>query len=161
MDKTMGKIVSLLTAIYFLSTSLVACETRKRIDLKTLNTNPEKYVGKRVIVTTDLQSINDAPEAYIGKEVELFGNVSSTCFGVNNEWSFILKDNLKNRVKCYIGQYNQLDLNYHEMALENAVEKNEPITIVGRFKKQRIIALEWFEIDSVVYAPRVITYNWY
>ena len=157
----MNKIIALLVAALFLSVSLSACGTRVRTDLKSLNENPEKYSGKKVIVTTDLKSVVDSPEAYVGKGVELTGYVSSTHFEGSNEWSVILIDKKEKSVRCYIEGYKEIDLTYHEIALRKEVGKNRPVTVVGKFQKGLSIELEWFKTEGVVYTRDIITYNYY
>jgi hypothetical protein len=155
----MKKFIALLIGSFFLSASLSACGPMIKTDLKSLNENPEKYKGKRVIVTTNLKSVVDSPEAYLGKRIELAGYVRATRFEEPNEWSFILEDKSERSIKSYVEGYEDANLIMHELALGKAVKENELVTVVGEFQKGPRLELEWIEAEGLEYNIYILTWD--
>jgi hypothetical protein len=136
-----------------LSLILFSCSPMVKTDLKSLNENPEKYKGKRVIVTTDVKSLVDDPKAYRGKNIELTGYVKLDSFyfrGIN-DWSFILKDVEGKSVRCYEWEYRVSSWIMPEMALRRAEKENEQVTVVGKLEGGLKIELDWIEYKGQHY----------
>lgn len=157
----MKRLLFFLICSFFLSFSLLACGTMVKTTLNDLNENPEKYRGKRVMVTTDLENIVNAPTPYVGKRIELSGYLKETNFGENNVWNFILKDKAGRSVRCYVKQYEEIDLTNHELALGLASMEDESVTVVGSLEKDQSINLEWVQVGSLVYSTYIPTWRYY
>ena len=133
-----------------LSISLLSCAPLVKTDLKSLTKDPEKYRGKRVIITTDLKSLVENPAPYVGKQVELTGNVEGED-RKSNYWNFILKDEEGRTVKCYEREYRVDTWIVPKMAVRQAERNNEKITVVGRLKAGLRI-----ELDRIEYKGQTI-----
>lgn len=136
-------LIFVLGILLFLN--LVSCAPVVKTDLKSLNNNPEAFKGKRVIVMTDIKSIIESPAAYLGKKIELSGYVKLDRFWRINDWSFILKDEAGRQVSCYEQEYRISGWIMPEMALRQAEQKHEKVTVVGKFEKSKKIELDWIE----------------
>jgi len=147
-----------------LSLILFSCAPMVKTDLKSLNENPKKYKGKWVIVTTDLKSVVDNPKGYRGKNIELTGYVKLDTFGFTgiNDWSFILKDEEGNSLRCYEREYRVYGWIMPEMALRRAEKENEQVTVQGRLEGGLKIELRWIEYKeqhyNTDYKPPIIPF---
>ena len=127
------------------SLSLFSCAPLVKTDLKSLKDNPEKYQGKRVVVTTDLKSVVEKPEDYLGKKIELTGYVKYKGFRNFTYWNFILKDEEVRSLRCYEREYRIRSWIMPVMALRRAERENEQITAVGKLEKGLEIELDWIK----------------
>jgi len=125
--------------------NLISCAPIVKTDLKSLQENPEAYKGKKVIVITDIKSVVEAPEAFLDKKIELMGYVTLDGFRKTNDWSFILKDEKDRQVRCYEREYRITSWIMPEMALRQANQGKEKVTVVGKFEKNGKIELDWIE----------------
>ena len=110
-----------------------------------LNENPEAYKGKKLIVIADIKSVVEAPEAFLNKKIELMGYVMLDGFRKTNDWSFILKDEKDRQVRCYEREYRITSWIMPEMALRQANQGKEKVTVVGKFEKNGKFELDWIE----------------
>ncbi len=124
-----------------------------KTDLKSLQEHPEKYKGKRVIVTTELKSLVSTTTNYQGKDVEVTGFVALDGFNFRgvNDWSFILKDEEGNSVRCYEQEYRVESWIMPELVLRRAEKEKKPIKVVGRFERKLRIELDWIEYEAQHY----------
>ena len=125
-----------------------SCAPVVKTDLKSLQANPEAYKGKKVIVLADIKSMVEVPDAYRGKTVELSGYVELGNFWKTDGWRFILKDEAGRQVRCYEREYRVTGWIMPEMALRQAAQKKEKVTVSGKVEKNKIIELDWIEYQN-------------
>lgn len=125
--------------------NLIGCALIVKTDLKSLQENPEAYKGKKLIIIADIKSVVEAPEAFLNKKIELMGYVTLDGFRKTNDWSFILKDEKDRQVRCYEREYRITSWIMPEMALRQANQGKEKVTVLGKFEKNGKIELDWIE----------------
>jgi len=125
--------------------NLISCAPIVRTDLKSLQENPEAYKGKSVILIADIKSVIEAPEAYRDKKIEMTGYIVLDGFRRGDDWSFVLNDGEGRGVRCYEREYRLRSWIMLEMALRQANQRNEKITVVGKFERNGKIELDWIE----------------
>jgi len=126
--------------------NLISCaHVVVKTDLKSLQENPEAYKGKKVIVIENIKSVVEAPEAFLDKKIEIMGYVTLDGFRKTNDWSFVLKDEEGRQVRCYEREYRITSWIMPEMALKQANQGKEKVTVAGKFEKNGKIELDWIE----------------
>ncbi len=130
--------------------TLSSCAPREivKVDLLSLNENPEEYEDKRVIITTDIENIAKDPEPYFSKDVELSGFVGRDSSKL--DWEFLLENEEGSSVRCYESEYRIYPWIRADMAIRKARIKDEKITVVGVFKKGFGIELDWIEYEGQI-----------
>ena len=119
-----------------------------KTDLQSFNANPEDFEGKEVIITADLGTVVEDPEAYLYKKIELKGYVEYKESWIGPYWNFTLIDEDGNSVTCYERWYRTDIWRWPLTAVRQARNKNEQLTVVGRFQKGRTLELDWIEYDG-------------
>ena len=122
-----------------------------KTDLKTLNENPEDFEGKEVIITAALNTVVEDPDAYLYKKIELKGYVVYKEPWSGVYWNFTLIDEDGNAVNCYERWYRTDIWIWPLTAVRQARNKNEQLTVVGRFQKGRTLELDWIEYDGQMF----------
>jgi len=116
-----------------------------KIDFKSFQENPEAYKGEKVIVVADIKNVVETPEVFMEKKIELTGYVILDGFRKTSDWSFILQDEKGRQVRCYEREYRITSWIMPEIALRQAEQQKEKITVVGTFEKNGKIELDWIE----------------
>jgi hypothetical protein len=144
-----------------LSFGFYACTPLVKTDLKSLNEDPGRYKGKRVVVTADLRSIVEAPEDYIGKHVEVTGYVANNRLRRSGDWAFILEDGEGSSLKCYEWRYRIDSWILPSMAIRRAAREKGQVTVVGKLEKDLEIELDWIEYEDQHYDTDYLPYRAY
>jgi hypothetical protein len=122
-----------------------------KTDLQSLNENPEDFEGKEVIITAALNTVTENPDAYLYKKIELKGYVVYKEPWSGLYWNFILIDEDGNAVNCDERWYRTDIWIWPLTAVRHARNKNEQLTVVGRFQKGRTLELDWIEYDGQMF----------
>lgn len=149
-----------------LTAYLAGCAPKEivRTDLATIHANPEAYEDKRVILKTEIAELINNPTPYDSEEIEVSGVVGKDFPGL--DWGFYLEDESGMRVECYETNYILISYFEADLAVNNARESHEKMTVVGFFKDGFGIELSWIEYQGKTiytnYMPniRVVPMNW-
>jgi hypothetical protein len=147
---TMKNYLVLLIGFLLLLT-LSSCAPIVKADLKSLQENPEKYKGKKVIITADIKSVVEAPEAYRGKRIEISGYVKTDGFRRTKDWGFLLEDQEGRSILCNEREYRVTSWLMPVMALRRAEKENKQVTVEGKLLKNLEIELDWIEYEGQHY----------
>ena len=98
-----------------------------------------------MIVIADIKSVVEAPGDYLDKKIEIMGYVTLDGLRKTNDWSFVLKDEEGRQVRCYEREYRITSWIMPEMALKQANQGKEKVTVAGKFEKNGKIELDWIE----------------
>ena len=159
--KPMKRLILGLTGLVFLM-NLFSCAGQEivKVDLTSFNENPQLYEDKRVILKTDITTLVNDPTPYISKDIEISGFVKKGTIGL--DWGFYLEDEAGESVKCYESKYRHYPWIRADMAVRKARAVNERMTIVGIFRKNFGIELDWIEYGGEVidtdYKPYIPTF---
>lgn len=133
---------------WFLALHLIGCTPLVRTDLKSLQKDPEKYQGKKVIIQTDLKSVLENPADYLGRKIELMGYVKYYGHRGPRGWSFSLKDINGREIICYEREYRVESWTVPCIALRRAERNREQIIVVGKLEKGLELELDWIEYQG-------------
>ena len=136
---------------FLLLLTLSSCAPIVKTDLKSLQENPEKYKGKKVIITADIKSVVEAPGAYWGKRIEISGYVKTDGFRRTKDWGFILEDQEGRSILCNEREYRVTSWLMPVMALRRAEKENKQVTVEGKLLRNLEIELDWIEYEGQHY----------
>jgi len=143
----MKKLLAFIMGMIFFM-SLSTCAPVVKTDLKSLNEEPEKYQGKRVIIITDLAGLYENLTPYLGRKIELSGHVEYKRTKGIYYWNFILKDEDRRTVICYERNYRVRPWLTPVYAVKKAERYNQKITVAGKLQERLRIELDWIEYEG-------------
>lgn len=145
--KIKNLIMLFVSAVFLIS--FIGCMPKEivKVDLNSFNENPEIYENKRVVFKTDIKTLINDPTLYHFKDVEITGYVKREIHS-RAPWKFKLVDDEGVSVKCYEMRYTNYPWHQADFAVKRARHSNESMTVVGTFRKNATIELDWIEYDG-------------
>ena len=161
----MNRVLMGLTALAIIGAFSCSPKEIVKVDFEAFNKNPGAYVQKHVIFKTDIETLIENPDRYHAKDVEITGFVRRGR-PAGGFWGFKLQDESGKTLMCYETHYVHAPWINADMTVKKAMANNERITIVGNFRNNLMIELDWIEYTGYTidtdYKPYVhrIPYRW-